>query len=238
MTFQSGVTAVGGRPYYLLTYVVAIVLVACVSAFVSVLGLEVWRSVRFARKLKHVKRQATASASESATASTRRSHADHSLPQSLAADHVQLHGSDGTSTASESRWMTNPMKRRVAPPPCSPEIEACASAESGVSPTRSPTSAARAAGASATAASSVIVAKGGDDASSSDSVRLPVLLLSRQLRATATTGGLRTFVPGRESSQDSSHRFKRVRQLSAIQTPSTTVKQPLETGDQVGEQSS
>ena len=228
MTFQSGVTAVGGRPYYLLTYVVAIVLVACVSAFVSVLGLEVWRSVRFARKLKHVKQQATAPASEGTTAW--RSQADHPPPppppprprtrreQSLAADHVQLHGSDGTNTVCESRWVANPMNLKrtrtvaTAPPIVSSESDAIAS--------ESPTGAA--ASSAAALAQSENVPNGGGDGGGdgrSTSIHSPVVVLSRQLRATATPSGLGTVVPGREvestGSPDDSHRLQRVRRLLA-----------------------
>jgi hypothetical protein len=49
MTFQSGVAVEGSGSYLLLTYVVAVVLVACVAGFVGMLVLEVLRSIRFAR---------------------------------------------------------------------------------------------------------------------------------------------------------------------------------------------
>jgi hypothetical protein len=50
MAFQSGVTAEGSGSHALLTWVVAVVLVACVSVFVGMLALEVYRSYRFARR--------------------------------------------------------------------------------------------------------------------------------------------------------------------------------------------
>ena len=55
MAFQSGVTAVGSRSHLALTWLVAIVLVACIGLFVGVLVAEVWRSVQFARKMAALK---------------------------------------------------------------------------------------------------------------------------------------------------------------------------------------
>lgn len=50
MAFQSGVTAEGSGSHTSLTWAVALVLVACVSIFVGMLALEVYRSYRFARR--------------------------------------------------------------------------------------------------------------------------------------------------------------------------------------------
>jgi hypothetical protein len=56
MTFQSGVAAVGGAPYLTLTWLVATVLSACIALFLGMLALEVWRSVRFARRVLAVRK--------------------------------------------------------------------------------------------------------------------------------------------------------------------------------------
>jgi hypothetical protein len=83
MTFQSRITAVGSRAHYALTYLVAIVLVACVSAFLGVLAQEVWRSLRFAKKVQALRRQSR--------------HSNRHLLSS--------------SSEREQPWMTNPLKR-------------------------------------------------------------------------------------------------------------------------------
>jgi hypothetical protein len=61
MVFQSGVAAEGGGPHLTLTYAVAVVLVASVGTFATMLGLEVWNSVRFARKARSTRRASGAS---------------------------------------------------------------------------------------------------------------------------------------------------------------------------------
>jgi hypothetical protein len=61
MVFQSGVAAEGGGPHLTLTYAVAVVLVASVGTFACMLGLEVWNSVRFARKARSTRRASQAS---------------------------------------------------------------------------------------------------------------------------------------------------------------------------------
>lgn len=58
MTFQSGVAAVGGGAHLALTWLVALVLVSCISLFAGMLVLEVWRSVRFARTVAVAARKA------------------------------------------------------------------------------------------------------------------------------------------------------------------------------------
>ncbi len=60
MAFQSGVAAAGSGPHLLLTYAVAAVLVGSVCVFVAMLAVEVWNSVRFARRVHRTVRRATA----------------------------------------------------------------------------------------------------------------------------------------------------------------------------------
>jgi hypothetical protein len=50
MAFQSGVTVEGSGSHSALTWAVALVLVTCVCLFMAMLGLEVYRSYRFARR--------------------------------------------------------------------------------------------------------------------------------------------------------------------------------------------
>ncbi len=49
MAFQSGVAAVNSSPHLALTWLVAIVLVACVALFVGMLAVEVSGRARFVR---------------------------------------------------------------------------------------------------------------------------------------------------------------------------------------------
>jgi hypothetical protein len=56
MAFQSGVAAVGSGPHLALTWLVAIVLVTCIALFLGMLGVEIWRSVRFARRVAAARR--------------------------------------------------------------------------------------------------------------------------------------------------------------------------------------
>jgi hypothetical protein len=62
MAFQSGVAAEGSGPHVALTWVVALVLVSCVALFVLLLAVELYRSYRFARRVVHAVRKASASA--------------------------------------------------------------------------------------------------------------------------------------------------------------------------------
>lgn len=59
MAFQSGVAAVGSGPHLALTWLVAIVLVACITLFLGMLAVEVWRSVRFARRVADARKETT-----------------------------------------------------------------------------------------------------------------------------------------------------------------------------------
>jgi hypothetical protein len=61
MAFQSGVAAVDSTPHLALTWLVAVVLVACILLFLGMLSVEVWRSVQFARRVQAVRRASTAS---------------------------------------------------------------------------------------------------------------------------------------------------------------------------------
>jgi hypothetical protein len=54
MTFQSGVTDTGSSGHAALTYLVALVLVSCVGVFAGMLALEVWNSVKFARRRRRM----------------------------------------------------------------------------------------------------------------------------------------------------------------------------------------
>jgi hypothetical protein len=56
MAFQSGVAAVNSTPHLALTWAVAVVLVGCVALFLGMLGVEVWRSVHFARRVHSVRK--------------------------------------------------------------------------------------------------------------------------------------------------------------------------------------
>jgi hypothetical protein len=56
MAFQSGVAEVGSGPHLALTWLVAIVLVTCIALFLGMLGVEIWRSVRFARRVSAARR--------------------------------------------------------------------------------------------------------------------------------------------------------------------------------------
>jgi hypothetical protein len=51
MTFQSGVTSEGSGAHELLTYFVLLVLVACVGTIFGAVGLEMYRSLTFARRI-------------------------------------------------------------------------------------------------------------------------------------------------------------------------------------------
>lgn len=51
----------GSGPHLVLTWLVAVVLVVCIGLFAGVLGVEVWRSVRFARQVAAVMQRASAS---------------------------------------------------------------------------------------------------------------------------------------------------------------------------------
>jgi hypothetical protein len=61
MAFQSGVATVGSTPHLALTWLVAVVLVACIFLFLGMLAIEVWRSVLFARRVHAVRRASTVS---------------------------------------------------------------------------------------------------------------------------------------------------------------------------------
>ncbi len=63
MAFQSGVAAVNSTPHLALTWLVAIVLVACIFLFLSMLSVEVWRSVQFARRMHAVRKASSAPSS-------------------------------------------------------------------------------------------------------------------------------------------------------------------------------
>jgi hypothetical protein len=56
MAFQSGVTAEGSGSHTILTWAVALVLVACITLFLAVLVAEVFRSYRFATRLVDIRR--------------------------------------------------------------------------------------------------------------------------------------------------------------------------------------
>ncbi len=62
MAFQSGVAEVGSGPHLALTWLVAIVLVTCIALFVSMLAMEVWRSIRFAHQVAVAKKASSSAA--------------------------------------------------------------------------------------------------------------------------------------------------------------------------------
>jgi hypothetical protein len=92
MAFQSGVTAVGSGPHLLLTYAVAVVLIACVAVFAGMLTLEVWNSLRFARRARKTIRRAATLPDIGLRAS-----GDSSRP-------------DGNQHAGAGGWTHNPLK--------------------------------------------------------------------------------------------------------------------------------
>jgi hypothetical protein len=107
MTFQSGITAAGSRSYYTLIYVVAIVLVACVSMFLGVLALEVWRSLRFAKRVdKHRRRSRVASVLGSSSTFALASGTSSSASSDRNRRHSSMPG-----------WMSNPLMSRSSRTP-------------------------------------------------------------------------------------------------------------------------
>jgi hypothetical protein len=71
MAFQSGVTAVGSTPHLALTWLVAIVLVACITLFLGMLAVEVWRSLQFARRVHAVRKSSGGAAPAAGHRATR-----------------------------------------------------------------------------------------------------------------------------------------------------------------------
>jgi hypothetical protein len=65
MAFQSGVAEVGSGPHLALTWLVAIVLVACIGLFAGMLAVEVWRSARFAHRMTAIRKVSQVQVSES-----------------------------------------------------------------------------------------------------------------------------------------------------------------------------
>lgn len=90
MAFQSGVAEVGSGPHLALTWLVAIVLVACIALFVGMLAMEVWRSVRFAHRVAAA-RKATALAAKVRCKRVVVLHYGHRAAQTHKQVHTQAH---------------------------------------------------------------------------------------------------------------------------------------------------
>jgi hypothetical protein len=80
MAFQSGVATVGSGPHVVLTWLVAVVLVTCIGLFVGVLSVEVWQSIKFARRVAVVMRKAASTSGPRRATSVIRSSESASLP--------------------------------------------------------------------------------------------------------------------------------------------------------------
>jgi hypothetical protein len=79
MAFQSGVAAVGSTPHLALTWLVAVVLVACILLFLGMLSVEVWRSVQFARRVHAIRKASTASSPGGRASRPSRQYTDNPL---------------------------------------------------------------------------------------------------------------------------------------------------------------
>jgi hypothetical protein len=79
MAFQSGVAAVNSTPHLALTWLVAVVLVACILLFVGMLSIEVWRSVQFARRMHAVRRASIVSSPVRRASRASREYTDNPL---------------------------------------------------------------------------------------------------------------------------------------------------------------
>jgi hypothetical protein len=92
MAFQSGVAAVDSTPHLALTWLVAVVLVACILLFLGMLSMEVWRSVQFARRVHAVRKASAASSPGGRASRPSRQYTDNPLKARRAS------GVAGTST--------------------------------------------------------------------------------------------------------------------------------------------
>jgi hypothetical protein len=79
MAFQSGVAAVNSTPHLALTWLVAVVLVACILLFLGMLSVEVWRSVQFARRMHAVLKASAGTSPVGRASRAHRSYTDNPL---------------------------------------------------------------------------------------------------------------------------------------------------------------
>jgi hypothetical protein len=137
MAFQSGVAAVGSTPHLALTWLVAVVLVACSLLFLGMLSVEVWRSVQFARRVHAIRKASTTSSPVGHASRPSRQFTDNPLNVRRP---TCLSGSDAAVTMSSAQADPGGQPLEQAPGGSNGQRDAPARAHPGVRPPPPPPS--------------------------------------------------------------------------------------------------